>query len=442
MSGRPVKKILCIGAALVLPLAVVSVYFAGNWYSVFHSYSLGMVLGIFAYGYFLTALVLSARIRILDRWFGHDRVMVFHGYLASAGIFLVFCHILFKYMFSFEITGQVLAGIGAFSIFMMVGVLTYLCMTDNIISRSVFGSRSRLSGHPLLDYSRLKLIHNSVSIAAVLAVIHVFLASSTQESGIRMAVMGIWGILALGFYVYHKGVRVIALYRKKWTVSHVTQPVPGIVEIRMQGPGIRSHRAGQFAYFRMLSAVCGYAEHPFTICSAPGSEELAVTIKNLGDYTAALQDIQTGTNVLVDGPYGIFCPGTTEKPLLFIAGGIGITPFLSIIQSWQHDTVSAPVVLMWSCRRGNEMFAKEFFQDFSRRNDNFRFIPIITDPAGADEKAKRIDKPMLAQMDSPGVGAFEDIYICGPAGFMVSVFSHLKELGVGSSKIHFEKFSM
>jgi len=201
---------------------------------------------------------------------------------------------------------------------------------------------------------------------------------------------------------------------------------------------LSKHKAGQFAYIRILSKACGYEEHPFTISSAPGDEGVQFIIKNLGDYTGKLKKVTQGTSVLVDGPYGIFTPELSDKPKLFIAGGIGITPFLSILKKWDAKGFSGPVILIWSCRLFEEMIHREFFDMLQEKNEQFTFIPVAT----REEKGKaHIDKEMLGSLLEPEMQKREEVYICGPEKLRRSCINILKELGFSAASIHFEKFS-
>jgi predicted ferric reductase len=439
------KKLLAgiwAGFGLLMPVIPLWFYFSGNWYSLFHSYSLGMVFGIFSYGYFLNTLMLSARIPFFDRIFGHDRVMVFHGYYASLGLIFAVFHYIFKEMFSVEPSAQIILGSAAFAIFLSVIAVTSLLMITGIMQLIPVIAKLKqfLSRTWIGDYSKLKLFHNTVFIAAVLLALHVYMASSTQESLARMWIMGVWACITLAVYIYHKIIRVIILYKRKWQIEKVTELTPEIVEFdlkRTKGT-LEKHRAGQFAYIRVLSKTCGYEEHPFTLSSAPGEKGIRFIIKNLGDYTGRLEKVTQGTSVLVDGPYGIFTPELSDNPMVFIAGGIGITPFLSILKEWDAKGLSGPVILVWSCRLFNEMIHKEFFEELQDAYEQFRFVPVAT---REEEEAGRINKDMLESIVASDMRKTAAVYICGPEKLRRSCISILKEMELPAANIHFEKFS-
>jgi predicted ferric reductase len=439
-------KLLFIAAAVFSPLLPVSLYFSGNWYSVFHSYSLGIIFGIFSYVYFLNTLIISSRIRILDRLFGHDKVMKFHGMYALAALILGALHIYFKNLYGISYDLQVKTGIAAYFIFSAVCLAAILVMVSGAVHRiSFFGKlKNRLSKTWLGDYSRLKLFHNSVSIAALLAAVHVNLASSTRESSLRIEVMRLWAITAALFYLYHKFFKPLMLYFKRWSVSNVKEVGPGIIEItfmRKAHKTFGNHKPGQYAYLRLLSPVGGYEEHPFTISSAPCEDELKMVIKKAGDYTEKLSALPLNTAALIDGPYGVFTPSADKDPLLFIAGGIGITPFLSILKSMEPKGPEKPLILLWSTRTAKEMFCRHELETLARKNTFFTFIPIYTREKNPGGYEGRISSELISEIVSKNDFKDASAFICGPDAFKENCRVGLLKSGLGKGKIHYESFS-
>ena len=443
MAGERWRRALWAGVALFCPAIPLQAYFAGNWYSILHRYSLGMFCGIVSYVYFANALILSARIPGLDRLFGHDRVMVFHGRLAGAAFVLACAHAGFKSGFFEFDTDQIHFGIAALGLFAVVGLATILFMVHTPLHRIAGMVRLREFGARRLgcDYSRVKLFHNLAAPALALATVHVLMAAPTAETRGRLALMGAWGAAALLFYAYHKVLRVAINHRRAFRVAEVRRLSDAVVEIRAVRPdGSRlDHRAGQFAFFRLLSPVCGREEHPFTISSPPGAAALGITVKALGDYTAALPAADIGAELLCEGPYKRFTPERGAGPHLFVAGGIGITPFLSILREWDAAGILEPVVLIWSVRTRPELIDEGFFAAMAARHAAFRYVPVMTREAGGT--GRRMDRALLEACIAPLGADRLAAYVCGPAGLCRAAIGHLRALGVPRSAIHAESFS-
>jgi predicted ferric reductase len=402
-----------------------------------------MICGIVSYVYFANTLILSARIRCLDRQFGHDRVMVFHGRLAGAAFAFACAHVVFKYLYSVPGTVQVALGIAALALFAAVGLATVLFMLGNPLHRIPAMAALRAFGVRRLgfDYSRLKLFHNLTAPALALVTAHVLMAAPTAETRARLGLMGAWGATALLVHFYHKVLRLALCYRRAFRVTAVRRLADSIVEVRAARPDGRKleHRAGQFAFFRLLSPVCGLEEHPFTISSAPGFETINITVKALGDYSAALLAATVGAKLLCDGPHGRFIPVRGAGPHLFVAGGIGITPFLSILREWDAAGIAEPVTLIWSMRTRDEQIDEGFFEPAAARHAVFRYVPVLTrEPGGA---SRRVDRALLSAYVEPANAARLTAYVCGPDSFRRAVIGHLRDLGLPRRAIHDETFS-
>ena len=98
---------------------------------------------------------------------------------------------------------------------------------------------------------------------------------------------------------------------------------------------------GQFFLWRFLDRRRIWSAHPFSLSAAPDGRSLRITVKALGDHSAASRDIRPGTRVLAEGPFGVFTESARRRreKVLLVAGGIGITPIRSIVERMRGDVV-------------------------------------------------------------------------------------------------------
>lgn len=101
-------------------------------------------------------------------------------------------------------------------------------------------------------------------------------------------------------------------------------------------PGLKDFSPGQFAWLNLESSPFALSDHPFSISSAPTAlPRIELTIKALGDFTSQIGNTPVGLRAWVDGPYGVFTPDRypDASGLVFVAGGIGITPVMSMLRA-------------------------------------------------------------------------------------------------------------
>jgi predicted ferric reductase len=446
------QKAFWLAVYFLSPLIPLSTYFAGNWYTFFHSWSLAMTAGITAYVYMLNQFILGARPRIWDRVFGLGAVLRFHGTMAVVSLGLLTLHMALKNFYLFAYNAQVRLGQVAFTLFALIIVLTVLLMVENILHKvEPLAALKRFSANRLrLRYQHLRLIHNFTAVAALLALFHVLLASSTREQPLRGAVMATWFILALGFYAYHKLVRPALTRRKAAGVSAVRKDAEGIYTIELEGSHIE-HRAGQFAYFRFLDGRPSREEHPYTISSSPSAERLSFSAKASGDWSSRLSEVQPGDRVAVDGPYGTFSYLRVDEnaPLVFLAGGIGITPYLSMLRYAAEAGSARSIHLVWGVRKAEELCYLSELEGLKGRLPGLTVTPVVSRDASFTGRRGRIDADLLRQLGLLGSRVEKEArtleahwFLCGPTSMMEDLLKVLRKAGIRRRKIHFERFTM
>ena len=225
--------------------------------------------------------------------------------------------------------------------------------------------------------------------------------------------------------------------RSAGVIESIEEPAPGLTRVRCRldtaWPG---HRAGQFA-FVAFDRVEG--EHPFTIaCADRGDRRVTFEIKALGDYTQGLAHrLQPGARVTVEGPYGRFnlAPGDVGRRQLWVAGGIGVTPFLAWLESLQDTPAQAPDADLYYCVR-------------SRDDDPFvgrlealtRTLPSVRLHVVSSAQGERLDARRLGAR-APG-RAQPAIWFCGPRGLFDALRRELAAAGLTGIRIRHEAFDM
>lgn len=203
------------------------------------------------------------------------------------------------------------------------------------------------------------------------------------------------------------------------------------------GQGWRGHRPGQFAFLTFDRAE---GAHPFTIASAPqpGSRRITFQIKALGDYTRELANrLREGQAVLVEGPYGRldYRKGRSNAAQVWVAGGIGVTPFLAWLENMRQVPVDSPVQMHYCVRdAGKDPFVE-------RVRALCDALPNVTLHIHDASLSQRLDAGSVLSQGRPRNGRM-DVWFCGPTDFAKSLETGLRAVLGRGVHMHREVFEM
>ena len=399
----------------------------------------GRLAGVAGLSFMLLAAMLSSRVPGFDKIFGGLTKLWFtHHQLAAVSFLLLVMH---PVLLAFS--GMTVSVDAGFSVLfprsnaaaVIIGWLALIVMMVFLAPSFAF------FGNP--DYQRWKSIHKLAGVTLVLALVHSFM--------LARQVNYLWEYILWSLYA---GLAVLALLfrwgfsKQLWSTRHgrlpykvvsTSNPLPSVVELELQAQ--REHlvyEPGQFVYFtpydRQLSA--GYAqEHPYTIASAPGEANLHIAIKDLGDASRALQNIAIGSPVRVEGPYGAFFPASTyENSELWVAGGIGITPFLSRAKHFANRENEVDVHCMLCVQDEARALYREDLQAIASRLPGFNLSMHYFYREGPINEG-------FMQSHCPDFSK-RACYVCGPPAMLDCVLRILRSAGVPSKRIYTEEFNL
>ncbi len=256
----------------------------------------------------------------------------------------------------------------------------------------------------------------------------------TQPVGLMLAVMIVAGVLAS---VLALAGRIGQRHRASAVVESVHEPGPSITEVTCRlDAAWRGHRPGQFA-FATFDRFEG--AHPFTIASADrGDRRITFEIKALGDYTRGLaQRLQAGQVVQIEGPYGCFKlpTGQASQDQVWIAGGIGITPFIAWLEALQTRPDQAPDADLYYCVRDRDS------DPFVARVEGLcARLPSLRLHVFSSAHNEHLSALTLG--NRPQRGAVTEVWFCGPLGLARTLRKGLREMGRARYRFHQEAFEL
>jgi len=281
-----------------------------------------------------------------------------------------------------------------------------------------------------IPYNKWINFHKLMGVFYLMAVAHGMIVHSLIKE-LPITRIYIFGMAAIGVSSWIYRAFLYRLFNKQldYTVGSIEDLGQGITEIKLKPLGDNLiFRAGQFAFFT-FPTLSKREQHPFTISSHPYQDELRITVKGLGDYTNDFSNkIKVGDPAKVEGPFGHFSSKyVKELEQVWIAGGIGITPFLSL----DRDVYTNKVKLYWCVKNKEEAIYTEELSAVSKDNLNFEFVIWNSDEKGH----LTTDKLDISDFKTKA------FLLCGPQTLKNSVFKQLEEKGVKRDRIYDEEFT-
>jgi ferredoxin-NADP reductase len=186
---------------------------------------------------------------------------------------------------------------------------------------------------------------------------------------------------------------------------------------------------------RCFSIVNSPTEHGIIQCS----------IRKKGRFTNAAASLRAGDEVNISGPFGGFVfDERRDRKIVLIAGGIGITPFMSMIQYATNNKLTNDITLIYSCNDQNDVPFVEQLVDIEKRNPHFKIIFAISSGptnrfADYNVIAGRITSDVIGSAVKYSYGA-KTFFVCGPVTFMNAMTDILFENGVSEDRVMTEAF--
>jgi predicted ferric reductase len=417
--------------------------------------SISIVCGLIGASAFSVNMIMGARLRSVDQLFhGLDKMYAFHRSMGKASFFFLLAHGLLM-----------LASVAMVSVDAAVDMLlpSTAGWTVPLGAIALVGLAILifLTLYARVNHEEFIWIHRLMGIVFIIGALHVFKTPGTKAASLALtvylgALMGA-GILA---WLYRSVLSEGLVPRYDYRVRSVNRLDDSVTELVLTPLDQRlSFEPGQFVFLQVdseamrrnfhpvdvvqrgeLSEVTMHTgsgqkqAHPFSVTSSPTDGELRVAIKAVGDFTNAVRDIEEGDGVRVEGAYGGFShTNVRNHRQVWIAGGIGITPFLSMAESL--GTGSYEVDLYYALDERDQ-------REFMRRLENLAVdtpglivFPWITRGTHGFLKAEDIER------HSGGLTG-KDFLICGPPRMVKAMVEQLTNHGVPPARIHREAFAL
>lgn len=437
-SGNAMRRPTVVRVlAVAVPLAITTVLwllsktrFETGW-QVAPWQAASQITSLWALTLFAMVLLISARSRTIEKMYGGlDKSYHMHGTLAKVAFALVLVHPLLlvghHWGSAADIWGLFVPG-------------NFWPKNLGIASLYLFALLVALTLFRFMSYQRWLWLHKATGFAFVLGGVHALFAHSDirdyeplREWAVLLIVVG------AGAWIYKAFLYRFVAQRYAYRVQEVKPLGAGIAELRLWPTAKRmNYEPGEFAFISFPGNEEVPAEHhPFSISSTPAQSGLRFSYKAVGDYTNRLALVKAGDRVEVFGPYGEFTSYMLYefKHQIWIAGGIGITPFLSMLAYEARNEDVKTVWLFYSTNTATEaVYHAEIETEVAVARDNLHYV----------QHQRERDGLLTAEAVRGLVGDLSDyaVLMCGPPVMMRALKRQFVALGVPASRVFFEDFS-
>lgn len=392
--------------------------------------TLGKLTGLLGLAIFALALLLSSRFVWLDKLFnGLPKAINLHRWFGTLSFTLIILHPLFLAARLLPVSSQL-----AFGLFTS---WTTVAMVFGYLSLLLFMALIVMTFFWRLRYERLKSLHSLLAVPLMLGGVHSLLIESDVKRSPILAGYYIL-LISLSVILYLARLFLVAqgIKAQRFVVSQATQLSPNIMSLTLKpAQKIIQAKAGQFIFVSFPDIKKG-EEHPFSVAQIHADHSLTIVAKNLGDYTAQLPSVKVGDLAMIDGSFGSFGDNINLNcHQVWIAGGIGATPFMSLARSLpDKNNINGVVDLFYIVNSEKDLVGLDAFKKLALDNPQFKINVYTADKNGRFdlEKLKKFINDLNAC----------HFYICGPAGMMKYFVSALRQAGVPKKNINLEAFQM
>ncbi|PYG25589.1 ferredoxin reductase family protein [Pelagimonas varians] len=430
---KPRLLLLLYLFAVTLPLAVSRL--VGGPPRVFWQ-ELASGLGILAFSIILVEFVLSGRFKSISNGVGMDVTMRVHQMMARIALVFALLHPLLY-------QGTPSGGPRPWDPTRQLTITTDLAsLSTGILAFVLLPSLVLLAiGRTQLDYKyeTWRLMHGigALLIAALLLHHSVY----AGRYGSQPAMTWLWSVMtgvSVGSLIYVYLIQPLRKLRRPWHVISVTRLAQKQWQLTVSPKGHAGldYQAGQFVWLNVGHSPFSVKENPFSISSAPNSgPDVSFIIKELGDFSQTVGQIEIGSRAYLDGPFGsLTVEGRTEPGIAFIAGGVGISPLLGIVRQMRLTKDPRRVKLIYGNRVVDQIVCR---QDLDLEDVTY----VLSEPPEDWEgEVGLIDTALLDRVFSSQEKKEWLFVMCGPAVMMDLVEGYLVSSGTPSNRILSERF--
>ena len=428
-----------IGYAVIL---LIPVFIASLWHKTPEGivYQTGRNFALLGFMILTLQVILAGRFKWVEKPFGLDILIRFHKQMAlfAAGLLLLHPLLLaaggagWRLIFGLDLPWYIWLGKAALVLLLANAVLSLYQVSLN------------------LKFETWRLLHDILGPAIIVSVfVHSWMAGDDLEAANMKGLWILMVALTVLLFSYHRFLRPYRLNRRLWRVTEVRKETEDVHTVKLappEGEEIFDYFPGQFQFITFYRGRnLPVEEHHWTISSSPTQRGyVSSTIKALGDFTATIGETRVGDEAAVHGAFGRFSYALhpEERDLVFLAGGIGITPLMSMLRYMEDTRDDRSVLLLYANEDEKRIVFREALSEIERKEvPRLQVVHVLNNPAeGWTGETGRLNREKIQHFCGSDFSG-KTFYVCGPPGMIRTVLAALESLGVADRRIRLEIFS-
>lgn len=389
--------------------------------------------GLLAYTMMLTVTFIGSRPRFIEKHFGMPQMFEVHGVMSVVLSILILFHVIIQW--------NGIQGISEMSVVSQTGwvavITLLLVMYTGIFSLSGMFVNTNPTLRKFKEANQREVslwLHRLAIVSVVFVYFHLFNLPFLRDNIPFMVLLSAYSIYVLGYWAFWK-IKVQFLPKYKLTKHYRGTPSIWVLEFEPEKGNIPEYNPGEYYWIKFRDGDISKEPHPFSTSSAITNRynnSIEFMIKDAGDWTEALDNVDVGNTATLEGPHGDMYPQEIQEldesvPFVLLAGGIGLTPMLSIARHAHEINSQREIHLVWGLSFEEDLFMLEELEEMQKANPNFHVHIIFSNEEVEGYPFGFITNDYLAE-----VGADHYIeghfFVCGPE-LMINATKNILDYG-------------
>ncbi|MFU8803208.1 MAG: ferric reductase-like transmembrane domain-containing protein [Bradymonadaceae bacterium] len=398
---------------------------------------LGAGLGFVGLGVLCLQFVITGRFREFAMGFGSDNLLQFHYASGIVGMFLVLLHPGVLLLADAQYLAFFDPRVNFMRSFALIGATVGVIL---VVVTSLWRTTFRLI------YEWWRLSHGALAFLIVVAgMVHIVQVGHFTQPWWKQGYIIVLSNAALLSLLYVRLYKPLRLKSFPYQVTEVVKERGDAYSLIIEPIDHEGmpFEAGQYAWITLGETPFSLQQHPFSFASSKNHpRRLCFTAKKLGDFTSTWPDVEAGTRAYLEGPYGAFTiDEDAEAGAVFLAGGVGITPIMSLLRTLAEDEDPRHFVLFYANKNWDGVIFREEIEGFKEKLD-LDVVHVLEEPPQDWNGESGFVEEDVLERHLPDREARYFYYICGPEPMMDLVESTLVNRKIPLPHIMSERFEI